>query len=89
RRQATRVLVLAARKGHVKAAARLGNMLIEGQHIRRDVVQGLKFLTIALRHAKGAELPAIQSAQEQAYSIANEDQRRRAVELAQAETNPQ
>ncbi|MEO0635950.1 MAG: tetratricopeptide repeat protein, partial [Pseudomonadota bacterium] len=85
RRQAIRVLVAAARKGHPKAAARLGNMLIEGDHLRRDVVQGLKFLTVALRHAGAADRESIQTAQERAYSLANEDQRRRAVALAQSE----
>ncbi|MEN0087715.1 MAG: sel1 repeat family protein, partial [Pseudomonadota bacterium] len=85
RRQATRVLVLAARKGHPKAAARLGSMLIDGEHLRRDVVQGLKFLTIALRHAGVADRSAIQSAQERAYSLASEQQRRQAIDLAQAE----
>ncbi|MEO0497823.1 MAG: tetratricopeptide repeat protein [Pseudomonadota bacterium] len=85
RRQAIRSLALAARKGHPKAAARLGSMLIEGEHIRRDVVQGLKFLTVALRHAGTADRATIQSAQEHAFSMASEEQRRQAVALAQSE----
>jgi hypothetical protein len=84
RRQAHRSLLASAQKGHARAAAKLGAMLVEGKYFKRDIVQGLKFLTIALRQADMAQRLEIQPVQEHAYSIANEEQRRQAVALAQA-----
>jgi hypothetical protein len=87
RRQANRSLFYSAQKGHPKAAAKLGLMLVEGDHLKRDVVQGLKFLTIALRHADEEQRLEIQPLQERAYSLASEDERRQAIALAQASSN--
>ena len=80
--QATRILYLSAKKGHPRAAARLGTMLMEGKLLKRDVVQGLKFLTIALRRSNPLQRGDIQPLQEQAFSLATDNQRQKAIELA-------
>ena len=46
-RQATRWLNKAARKGHIGAQLQLGDLLLEGERIPRQPVNGLKWLTIA------------------------------------------
>ncbi|MEJ1159267.1 tetratricopeptide repeat protein [Prosthecomicrobium sp. N25] len=83
-KQAARWLKLAARKGHQGAMALLGQMLFSGEaELPRRSVQGLMWLTIARARAQGASDDWIRDAQEQAFSVASEQERRQAVSLAQ------
>ncbi|WP_181702747.1 tetratricopeptide repeat protein [Chthonobacter albigriseus] len=83
-RQAARWFLLAARKGQVEAQARLGQMLFFGEEIEPNPVHGLMWLTIALKSAQttGRDDGTIRAAHEQAFSLANEDLRRKATQLA-------
>jgi exopolysaccharide production negative regulator len=81
-RQAVRWFKLAALKGHVGAEAELGHMLYEGVGIDRRPVEGLMWLSIARLSSPGD--PVIQARHEQAFSTADESQRREAVALAKA-----
>lgn len=82
-RQAARWLKLAARKGHPGAQGLLGQMLFTGEgDLQRRSVQGLMWLTIARSRAQGATDDWIRDAQEQAFSVASEQERRQAVQLA-------
>jgi TPR repeat protein len=78
-RQAARWLQLAAEKGHVGAQATLGNLLFQSG----KVVRGLAMMTAALQHAAPGDQPWIRSMQEEAFSLANEGDRRTAIALAQ------
>jgi uncharacterized protein len=80
--QAARWFKLAARKGHVGAAAEFGNMLYEGLGVERRPVEGLMWLSIAKLANPGD--PVIHARHEQAFSTASEDDRRRAMEMAEA-----
>lgn len=80
-RQAVRWFKLAARKGHPAAQAELGRLLYEGIGVERSQVKGLMWLTIA--RLNGHNDPVIQAQHEQAFSAANDDQRRTATALAQ------
>jgi hypothetical protein len=80
-RQAARWFKLAARKGHVAAQAEFGHMLYEGIGMERRAVEGLMWLTIARLSSPGD--PAVQARHEQAFSTADETQRREAMELAE------
>jgi TPR repeat protein len=80
-RQAARWFKLAARKGHVGAAAEFGHMLYEGAGIERSPVEGLMWLTIAKLMDPGD--PVIQATHEQAFSSASEGDRRQAMALAE------
>ncbi len=51
--QGARWLSLAARKGHPGAQARLGELLIKGDGIQAQPVEGLMWLNIAYRGALG------------------------------------
>lgn len=83
-RQAARWLTLAARKGHQGAQALLGQLLFLGDEaIPRRSVQGLMWLTVARTRAQGVMDDWIRDAQEQAFSVASEPERRQAVQLAQ------
>lgn len=83
-RQAARWLKLAARKGHHGAMALLGQMLFTGDvEVPRRSIQGLMWLTIARARAQGSSDDWIRDAQEQAFSVASEPERRQAVKLAQ------
>jgi hypothetical protein len=81
-RQAARWFKLAASKGHVGAEAAFGHMLYEGIGVERRPVEGLMWLTIARLSSPGD--PVIQARHEQAFSTADESQRREAMKLAQA-----
>jgi TPR repeat protein len=81
-RQAARWYKLAARKGHVGAQAEFGHMLFEGIGVDRRPVEGLMWLSVARLSSPGD--PLIQARHEQAFSTANEDQRRKAMAMAQA-----
>ncbi|KPF41859.1 exopolysaccharide production regulator ExoR [Rhizobium sp. G187] len=76
--QAKKWLNLARKSGHAGAMSIFGNVLFEeGQTVR-----GLAFLTAALSHCHAADCPWMQDLQEQAFSLANEEDRRVAVLLA-------
>ncbi len=81
-RQAARWFKLAARKGHVGAQSEFGHMLYEGIGVERRPVEGLMWLSIARLSAPGD--PLIQARHEQAFSTADEDQRREGMALAEA-----
>jgi uncharacterized protein len=74
----------AAKKGQLDAQVRLGEMLSFGEDIVPDPVRGLMWLTIALKRVQAAGLPDadVRTAHEQAFSLASEDVRRRALRAA-------
>jgi hypothetical protein len=80
---AARWLKLAAKKGHHGAQALLGQMLVEGNGVKRNVVAGLMWLTVA-RNSASVEDDWIRQEQEQAFSLASEKERRKATEMAEA-----
>lgn len=80
-RQAVRWFKLAARKGHAAAQAELGRLLYEGVGVEQSPVKGLMWLTIARLNGHGD--PVIEAQHDQAYSAANDDQRRTATALAE------
>jgi TPR repeat protein len=80
--QAARWSKLAADKGNVAAQALLGHLLFEGDDgISRQPVLGLMYLSVARERAKPAQA-WIFDMQEQAVSVATEDERRTAMALA-------
>ncbi len=82
-RMAARWLKLAAKKGHLKAQARLGELLYTGDfHGFDNKVTGLMWLTVAQRRASGAEDAWIMELQERSFSLADESVRRRSTRLA-------
>jgi uncharacterized protein len=78
-RQAARWLQLAAEKGHAGAQATLGNLLFQSGKI----VRGLAMMTVALERAAPGDQLWIRSMQEEAFSLAEEKDRRNAISLAQ------
>lgn len=83
-RQAARWLYEAAKKNHIAAQAELGRLLFIGDElVPRRVVQGLMWLTVARQRIESVEDDWIRDAQEQAFSIASDAERRQAVKLAQ------
>ena len=78
-RQAARWLQLAAEKGHTGAQATLGNLLFQ----RGKIVKGLAMMTAALERAPASEAAWIRGLQEEAFSLAAENDRRTAVALAE------
>jgi TPR repeat protein len=80
-RQALRWFKLAARKGHVGAQAEFGRMLYEGVGVERRPVEGLMWLSIARLTSPGD--PLIQTYHEQAFSTADEEDRRQAMAMAE------
>jgi TPR repeat protein len=78
-RQAARWLQLAAEKGHAGAQATLGNLLFQSG----KVVRGLAMMTAALQRAAPGDQPWIRDMQEEAFSLADEADRRTAIALAQ------
>lgn len=79
--QAARWAKLAADKGNVGAQALLGHMLFEGEGIERQPVLGLMFLSLARDRAPGQDW--ILRMHEQAFSVADETERRTALALAE------
>jgi exopolysaccharide production negative regulator len=79
-RQAARWFKLAARKGHVGAQSEFGYMLYEGIGVDRQPVEGLMWLSIARLSSPGD--PMIQARHEAAFSTADEEQRRKAMDRA-------
>ena len=81
-RQAARWLKLAADKGHIAAEAVLGEMLFDGNGVKRRPTLGLSMLTRARHFARGEEREWIAEMQERAFSAATEEVRRAATEIA-------
>ena len=77
--EALRFLTLAAEKGHAGAQATLGNLLFQSG----KVVRGLAMMTAALERAAPGDQPWIRNMQEEAFSLADEKDRRTAIALAQ------
>lgn len=76
--QAKKWLNVARKSGHAGAMAVFGNLIFqEGQSVR-----GLAFLTAALEKCHPNDCAWMQALQEEAFSIANEEDRRVAVALA-------
>lgn len=83
-RQAARWLTVAAKKGHAGAQALLGQLLFTGDaDLPRHPAQGLMWLTVARANAHDATEDWIRDAQEQAFSVASEPERRKGVAEAQ------
>ncbi|NTF31638.1 exopolysaccharide production regulator ExoR [Rhizobium skierniewicense] len=77
--QAKKWLNQARKHGHAGAMSIFGNLLFqEGQTVR-----GLAFMTAALDKCSAANCKWIQNMQEQAFSVAAEEDRRVAISLAQ------
>ncbi|MFB2552129.1 exopolysaccharide production regulator ExoR [Ensifer soli] len=76
--QAKKWLNRARKNGHAGAMGVFGNVLFEeGQTVR-----GLAFMTAALDQCTPKERPWVQSMQEQAFSLASEDERRLAIVMS-------
>jgi uncharacterized protein len=69
----------ARKKGHIGATALFGSLIYQ----RGETVRGLAYLTAALDHCQPGDKLWMQDLQEQAFAEANEDQRRKATEMAQ------
>lgn len=83
-KQAARWLTVAAKKGHSGAQALLGQLLFAGDDdLPRMPTKGLMWLTIARANAHDGQDDWIRDAQEQAFSVASEQERRRGVADAQ------
>ena len=83
-KQAARWLTVAAKKGHSGAQALLGQLLFAGDDdLPRMPSKGLAWLTIARSTAHDGQDDWIRDAQEQAFSVATEQERRRGVAEAQ------
>jgi TPR repeat protein len=83
-KQAARWLRVAAKKGHVGAQALLGQLLFTGDDdVPRRPAQGLMWLTVARANANATNEDWIRDAQEQAFSVASEQERRLGVAQAQ------
>jgi hypothetical protein len=83
-KQAARWLRVAAKKGHAGAQALLGQLLFTGDDdVPRRPAQGLMWLTIARANAHTGADDWILDAQEQAFSVASEQERRQGVAQAQ------
>ena len=77
--QAKKWLNQARKAGHAGAMAILGDILFQEGH----TVRGLAFLTASLDRCPASECGWMQQLQEQAFSVANEEDRRGAVALSQ------
>lgn len=83
-KQAARWLRVAAKKGHAGAQALLGQLLFAGDDdVPRRPAQGLMWLTVARSNAHAVSDDWIRDAQEQAFSVASEQERRLGVAQAQ------
>ncbi len=79
-KMAARWLNKAARKGHVAAQMKLGDLLLEGDVLPQQPVNGLKWLTVA--RILDSNNPQVLDRQEAAFALADESTRQKAVELA-------
>ncbi|MCP4317509.1 MAG: sel1 repeat family protein [Hyphomicrobiales bacterium] len=78
-RQAKKWLNRARNSGHPGAAALFGDTIFQEGH----TVRGLAYMTVALERANISDRMWIRTIQEQAFSIADEADRRTAISLAQ------
>ena len=78
-KQAGRWLQLATEKGHAGAQALLGNLLYQSG----KAVQGLALMTAALERASPIDKQWIRGMQEEAFALAEENDRRTAIALSQ------
>lgn len=78
-RQAKKWLNRARKSGHAGASALFGETIFQEGH----TVRGLAFMTVALERANVSDRVWIRPIQEQAFSIADETDRRTAIALAQ------
>ena len=81
-----RNLSLAYEKGHVGAEALLGYSVFEGEHVRRDAVQGLVMLGNARRRANADDLSWIMPLHEEALAIAKPEERGAATQILLSST---
>ena len=79
-RQAARWYKLSARKCHALAQAEFGMLLLQGEGISRNPVEGLMWLSLASRHAENNA--GILNLHQQAFSNAPENDRQTAVAMA-------
>jgi TPR repeat protein len=79
-RRAIPWLLLASNKGHYKSQALLGRILFRGEHGNRQRASGLMWLTIAC-DGPGAKEPWIAELRENAFKLANDDERALALIL--------
>ena len=84
-RRALGLLKKAQKKGHVGAKALLGNAVFHGEFVRRDPISGLVMLTEAREQAAGKDFDWIAAMQEEAFALATEDERRRAIQIIDAQ----
>jgi len=84
-RRAVKMLRRAHRKGHIGAQALLGHALFEGEHVNRDAVRGLAMLTQATQNAPNVHRQWISALQEDAFSVATEEERRLAIALIEVQ----
>ncbi|PLX39655.1 MAG: exopolysaccharide biosynthesis protein [Hyphomicrobiales bacterium] len=82
-RQAARWLHAAAKKGHHRAQALLGKMLVEGEDMKARTVAGLKWLIVARTCSDATKDQWINESLEQSFALADEKQRRKAANLAE------
>lgn len=82
--QAARMLKSAASANHVGAEALLGHLLFEGQHLRREPVRGLSMMLHAQGRASGSDREWIDKLVEEAFSVASENERREASNIARS-----
>ena len=76
--QAKKWLNRARNNGHAGAMGLFGNILFQ----EGDTARGLAFMTAALEHCQPKDCGWLQSTQEEAFSVASEEDRRKGVELA-------
>ena len=77
--QAKKWLNRARNNGHAGAMGLFGNIIFQ----EGDVARGLAFMTAALDHCLPKDCAWLQATQEEAFSVASEEDRRRGVALAQ------
>ena len=89
-RQAARWLKLSAEKGNIGAQALLGYLLFDGQKIQLPAqpVRGLAMLTMAMTQATPKDQEWIRPMQEEAFSLASENDRRTALAYADQQLAP-
>jgi TPR repeat protein len=78
--QAKKWLNRARNKGHAGAMGLFGNILFQ----EGDTARGLAFMTAALDHCPPKDCGWLQATQEEAFSVATEEDRRKGVALAQS-----
>ncbi|MEE9313749.1 MAG: tetratricopeptide repeat protein [Rhizobiaceae bacterium] len=80
-RSAARWYSLAARKGHARAQAELGEMLFYGEGVRRRPVRGLVYMTKAATHSARKGVKSIRKMRRAAFAKASEAQRNAANKI--------